>query len=207
MKIGFEEVISYLGLPAAIIIALVALQLICWLIELKGKVVPEFIYIIKFFKNRKSRRKQEKEMLVEMAGIIKEFNKHYSPECIESRNQWMTDVNNTVNWVHERADIYDASIAELKADFEHNKNIANKLYVQNCRTTILEFSAKIAQPNYVTTRDEFRRVLKVYDDYERFLEEIGEENGEIEDAIEVIRAIHRECIKENRFLEAKQFIK
>jgi predicted Holliday junction resolvase-like endonuclease len=62
--------IEYLGLPATIAIVIVALllvmQLIGEILELKGKIVPEFMKIRKIFKRKKAEKEERIKTLKEV---------------------------------------------------------------------------------------------------------------------------------------------
>ena len=55
--------------------------------------------------------------------------------------------------------------------------------------------------NVIVSREEFNRIFKVYDKYEKFLEERGLTNGEIDIAIHMIRESYEHHMKEHTFLE------
>lgn len=199
------EILGLWGVPIIIIIVFVVMQIIGELFECFGKVVPEILKIRKFFKRKKLEKKQKKDLLLNVEHLLADINQHYSEDNIRKRDEWMQAVNVDRQYMHDRAEIYDTSISELKTEFARNRKMAEFLFVQNCRTTILDFATKIARPDYVTTKDEFRRVFKVYEQYELFLNDIGEQNGEIDDAMEVIHSEYRECLRTNNFLEPKKF--
>lgn len=186
-------------------ILFLVMQIIGEICEKFGKIVPEFVKVRKFFKRKKLEKAQKDQLLVDTKKALDEFNKHYSTDNINQRNEWITSVNNDRTWMHERADVYDQSIKDLKDDFKATKKTLEYLYIQNCRTTILDFSTRVCKPDYLTTKDEFRRIFKVHEDYEKFLKSIGEKNGEINDAMEVIHAEYRECLRENKFLEPRKY--
>lgn len=210
-----EKILTLLGLPgtiiAGILIVYTCLNILGELIELKGKIVPEWMKIRKFFRRKKLQEEERlqalkdvKDLLTSTSKLLDEVNTHYGKDNITQRNNWITQVNNTMTWVYEKADSYDTTIKELKQEFKDNRKIAEFLYVQNCRTTILDFASKVGRPEYLATKDEFKRVFNVYRDYEKFLETHHMENGEVDDAMEIIREEHKECLRTNRFLEAKR---
>lgn len=204
-----EKILETLGVPGIIIVVLatiwVILQFIGELCEVKGKIVPEWMKIRKFFKRRKAQEAERLETLKDVQALLASVNQHYNEDNIRKRDSWMQAVNADRQYMHERAEVYDASIEELKTEFARNRKMAEFLFVQNCRTTILDFATKIAREDYITTKDEFRRVFKVHENYEKFLEDIGEQNGEIDDAMEIIHAEYRDCLRTNKFLEPKRF--
>lgn len=140
---------------------------------------------------------------------LDEMNKHYDTDNIAKRDKWMLDVNTKMKWVDERAKVYDASVKELNAIIEvvkkqseniekqqqaldMNNKMTSEMYKQSCRRDILDFEHKIinarrADKPLVISREEFRKIRKTYDGYEAFLDTFGGTNGEVDDAIEVIR--------------------
>lgn len=210
-----EQILTTLGIPGTIITVILLgyalLNALGELIELKGKIVPEWMKIRKFFQRRKAQEterlqalKDVKVLLTDTQTLLNDVNSHYNADNIKCRNEWITQVNNTMTWVHEKAESYDTTLKELKADFQDNKIISEMLYVQNCRTTILDFASKVGRPDYIATKDEFKRVFNVYRDYEAFLEAHHMENGEVDDAMEIIHEEHRDYLRNNRFLEARR---
>lgn len=204
-----DKFLTAIGVPGKVIFVLamlwILLQFIGELCELKGKIVPEWMKIRKFFKRRKAQQQDRIKILHEVQELLTDINKHYSEDNIKKRDCWMQAVNVDREYMHDRAKIYDESIADLKKEFERNRKMAEFLFVQNCRSTILDFATRIARADYITTKDEFRRVFKVHDEYEQFLKNIGGENGEIDDAMDVIHSEYKECLRINKFLEPKKY--
>lgn len=197
------------GKAATICIALfLLLNVIGEICTKMDKVVPSFMKVItnikKKRKDKREKLKDQEDTLKDVKKLLTEVNKHYDADNIKKRDEWMKQVNETVSWVHTKANNYDNTIQELKQDFEQNRKLAEFLFIQNCRTTILDFASKTAHPDYLATKDEFRRVFKVYEEYEEFLRNHHMENGEIDDAMEVIHAEYQDCLRTNNFLEAKR---
>lgn len=193
------------GVPAVIItivtIVFILMQVIGEIIEFKGKVAPEFMKVRKYFKRKKLEKQEKTQLLKTIAEKFSGFEKHYSPENIDKRNQWM-------DWVEERAVKYDESIERLTANQQAitdalNKNtlVTNKMFIQNCRTIIINFSEKAGDYNNVVTREEFNRVFNVYEEYEEFLAENNMTNGEVDIAIEVIREAYAHRLRNHSFFE------
>ena len=94
------EVIEYLGIPASMAILIVALffiaQVIGEIIEVFGRVVPEFFKIRKYFSRKKKEKEEINQMIKECKEAILEFNSHYSEDNITKRNTWMNGINNSV---------------------------------------------------------------------------------------------------------------
>lgn len=193
--------IEFLGIPATIAIALVGLflvlQVIGELCELKGKIVPEFLKVRKYFKRKKQEKEAEKALLERLAEKLESFENHYNPDNIARRNEWM-------QWVNDRAEKYDEAvreISELTKALIKNTEMTEEMFIQDSRTIILSFAERIGNPDTIVSREECKRVFKVYNKYENFLEEHKKTNGEVDIAIKVIQDGYETRLKDNSFLE------
>lgn len=218
------------GIPAGIVTAiasvLVILNAIYAIIDKCGKISPAFLNIVGWFKKRKE-EKQAKE--ARLNSIVKKlddvndkfdrkfekfdekfdkvdqrlenFEQHYSPESLARRDAWMT-------WVNERADKYDESIEKinqmiekLTLALESNTAMTEEMFVQNCRTIILNFASRVCRKDIVLSKEEFKRVFKVHNRYEEFLKEKHKSNGEVDIAYEVIEKGYKERLMNKTFFE------
>ena len=203
-----EEAIATLGIPGSIAVVIVVifavLQLIGELIEISGKVAPTFLKLRKILKRRAERNNEISTTLQEVKTLLSDVNKHYSADNIAKRDEWM-------KWVNDRAVVYDSKVEELielrstlndiAVALADNTKTTDNLYKESCRTTIINFSHLAANPLNIISEEEFRRVQKVYEEYERFLEERNEPNGQVETCYGVIQKAYAERLKTNNFLE------
>lgn len=193
--------LEYLNTPtkigAVIISAFVIMQIIGELLELMGKVVPEFVKVRKYF-NRKNKEKREmNETLRQVQSLLSDVNQHYSEDNIAKRNEWM-------QWVNDRAEIYDASVAELtslKDTLASNNELTLDLYININRNRIIDFASKIANESVAVSREEFNRIFKTYNDYEAILEKHNKTNGEVDIAISIIKDSYAAHMKNHSFIE------
>lgn len=213
------EALTYLGLPASIILGILALYVILQIageiIELTGKVVPEFFKIRKYFKRKKQEKedsdktlREVKDLLVESKTLLAEVNKHYSNDNITQRDCWMTEVNNTMQWVHTRADAYDASIVQINDSLleaanqlKENTKMTEEMFVQTSRDRIIDFATRVGNPDTLVSREEFHRIFKVYDTYETFLSTRNLTNGEIDINYQIIKDAYAYRTTHHSFLE------
>ncbi len=152
----------------------------------------------------------------ELRVFLEELRAHYTTENIADRDRWMLDVNTTMNWCREKAKGYDASVQELKEltkvvkeqqnALELNNKMTSELYKQATRTQILDFSHKLvnarkAEKPVIFSREEFRKIRKSYKAYEVFLENYGGTNGEVDDAMEIIKDAEAGKLPNIEFLE------
>ena len=199
---------EYLNMPTKITIVLVCIfffmQCIGEFLEFKGKVVPEFLKIRKYFARKKQEKQEKKETteaLKEVRRLLDDVNKHYSSDNIQKRNDWM-------QWVNDRAIVYDNSIVEISGKIDSvvqtllcNTKMTEEMFVQNSRDRIIDFATKVGNQNMAVSREEFNRIFKVYEKYENFLEEHGLTNGEIDIAMHIIRESYEQHMKCHNFTE------
>ena len=107
-------------------------------------------------------------------------------------------------WVNSRAEIYDASVQELKdlkADITQNNVLTLDLYININRHRIIDFASKVANENTLISQEEFNRIFKVYRDYEAVLEQHHMTNGEVDIAIKVIQDGYKFRLQNHLFFE------
>ena len=135
--------IEYLGIPATAAIVIVAafliMQIIGELLEFKGKVVPEYAKVRKYF----SRKKNERETLAKLPEtfdrvetLLNDVNQHYDADNIAKRNQWITNVNQGLKRDNE-------AISNIQNKVDNIENVLYNIDVQNKRRDILAFAEKI----------------------------------------------------------------
>ena len=214
--------IEYLNVPTTVAITIVAafliMQIVGEMLEFKGKVVPEFLKIRKYFSRKKAEkaenmqtlkevrqllmeREENAETLRDVRHLLSEVNEHYSEDNITKRNSWMT-------WVNDRAEIYDKSIIEISKNLSDvtqalrdNTKLTEEMFIQSSRDRIIDFATKVADDEAVVSREEFNRIFKVYAKYEKYLEEHDLTNGEVDVAIRIIREAYEHRMKKHLFIE------
>lgn len=197
--------IEFLNIPMTIAATLVGLflilQIIGEILEFKGKVVPEFIKIRKYFKRRRDAKEESVQTLKEVKQLLNDVNGHYSADNIAKRDEWM-------NWVNSRAETYDAFIKEISEKFadvtkalQDNTKITEEMFVQTSRDRIIDFAAKVSDNNSIVSREEFNRIFKIYDKYETFCAEREIKNGEVDIAHKIIIESYENHMKHHSFVE------
>lgn len=199
------DYIEYLNLPEKALLILVSIffimQIIGELLEFKGKVVPEFFKVRKYFTRRKKEKNETRQVLEEVKRLLSDVDAHYSADNIARRDSWM-------NWVNDRAIVYDNSIGEINrslSDFAKAlndcTNMTEEMFIQSSRDRIIDFAAKAGNENSMVSREEFNRIFKVYKNYEEFLKEHKRTNGEVDIAYKIIQESYAEHIKNHTFIE------
>lgn len=190
--------VEYLQLPAQIAVVVIGvifvMNVIGEILEFKGKVVPEFMKIRKYFSRKRHEKKETAQTLKEVKQLLGDVNAHYSADNITKRDSWM-------QWVNNRADVYDTSIVEIKNQLISVTEVLEELFVQNSRDRIIDFATKVTDGKNLVSREEFNRIFKVHAKYEAFLEDRKMTNGEVDVAILVIQESYAQHMKEHTFLE------
>ena len=200
--IGYLE---YLDVPLKIGLIIIGsflvMQIIGEFLEFKGKVVPEFLKVRKFFSRRKQEKNETAQTLREVKQLLSEVNAHYSEDNITKRNSWM-------NWVNDRAIVYDESIIEISKNLsdvtqalKDNTRLTEEMFIQSSRDRIIDFATKVADEKVPVSREEFNRIFKVYDKYEKFLEDHKMTNGEIDIAYRIIKESYEQHMRNHSFIE------
>ena len=219
------------GMLITIVVSIfLILQLIGELIEAAGKTAPIILKVRKLITNHRNAKKQQAEQysrvettLLEVkqqqenvAKFLADVRKHYDDDNIAKRDAWMVEVNSTMHWAKARAEVYDASVKQLHAvidkveaqtaNLDINNRMTSELYKQFTRTDILNFAHRIinarkAEKPVIFSREEFTKIRKSYDAYEQFLETFGGINGEVDDAMEVIKEAQQGKIANIIFVE------
>ena len=197
--------LEYLKLPATVAGAIVGILLVANLVgellELKGKVVPEFMKLRKYWKRKREEKREQAETLKEVKKLLAGVNGHYSADNISKRDAWM-------GWVNSRAEVYDNSIIEIKdnlamvtAALQDNSKLTEELFAQSSRDRIIDFGILVADGEKIISREQFHRIFKVHEDYEKFLKKRGLTNGETDIAMRVINESYATHMREHTFLE------
>ena len=200
--IGYLE---YLDVPTKIgliiIGCFVVMQIIGELLEFKGKVVPEFLKVRKFFSRRNKEKNETAQMLKEVKQLLSEVNVHYSEDNIAKRDSWM-------GWVNDRAKVYDDSIVEINKNLsdvtqamKDSAKLTEEMFIESSRDRVIDFATKVADEKVPVSREEFNRIFKVYDKYEKFLDEHKMTNGEIDIAHHIIIESYEKHMRNHSFIE------
>lgn len=197
--------LEYLNMPTKVALIIVGvffiLQIIGEILEFKGKVVPEFVKVRKYFQRKKQEKIETAQTLKEVKTLLGDVNSHYSEDNIAKRNKWM-------DWVNSRAEVYDSSIDTLKDTLTEiaqalrdNTKMTEEMFVQNSRDRIIDFATKAGDEKSVVSREEFNRIFKVHYRYEKFLEERKLTNGEVDIAYRIIKESYENHMKNHTFVE------
>lgn len=197
--------IEYLNIPVKIALVLVviffSMQIIGEFLEFKGKVVPEFFKIRKWFTRRKREKAEAAQTLKDVQVLLNDVNSHYSADNIAKRDGWM-------QWVNNRAEVYDESIKQLREALtevmqalKDNTKLTEEMFIQSSRDRIIDFATKTRNENVMVSREEFNRIFKVYAKYEKYLEEHKMTNGEVDINYQIIKESYEQRLRDHAFTE------
>ena len=193
--------IEYLNLPTVIAFTIVGLfvilQVIGEILEFKGKVVPEFIKIRKYF----ARKKQERDILHQLPdefkrfkAILSDFESHYSKDNIMMRDNWIKNVNH-------KLEENDTCVKELNTKLDKNSEDTLSLLIDSKRNAIIDFASRVIDENAPVTREQFNRIFKLHDEYEHIIQSNKMTNGEIDIAYRIIEESYEKHMKAHTFVE------
>lgn len=192
---------TYLGIPTIVIACaltlLFILNVIGSILDIKGKVWPSIVNFRGWRRKKREAKEKQERLLEKLAEKLESFENHYNPDNIAKRNDWM-------QWVNDRAKVYDASVKELttfKDTLEVTKELTLDLYINVNRNRIIDFAGKVVNEDSAVSREEFNRIFKVYDEYEAILEKYGKTNGEVEISIRIIREAYEAHMRNHTFIE------
>jgi len=169
------DYVEYLNLPVKAAIVLVIffllLQVVGEILEVKGKAVPEFAKVRKYF----ARKKMEREAIAELKTTLEAVKKQLSD-------------------IHDWRKEFDQ-----KLDINHATTMS--ILIENKRSEIIGFASYVIDTENPVTREQFNRIFKMYDDYETILKENHLTNGEAKIAMRIIRESYETHMREHSFVE------
>lgn len=217
-----EYYIKCLNLPTKAVIFLAALflclQIVGEILEVKGKAVPEFVKIRKYFARKKQEKKTladvqaaldaDKETLGEVKKTLEEVKKtqeevqktlseiniHYSTDNIAKRDGWMSSVNQQLSDTKEWRE-------ELDKKLDKNNAITLDILIENKRSEIISFASYVSNEKNPVTHDQFNRIYKLDAEYEAILKENKKTNGETTASMRIINEAYETHMRNHSFVE------
>lgn len=193
------------GVPGWLLISLMlmfgVMQGIGEILEFKGKIVPEFMKIRKFFHRKREEKETMRripETLRKVETLLNSVDQHYSTDNIAKRDKWM-------EWVNNQATVYDTSIAELKSSLDENNKITLSILIDNKRNYLLDFTSKAVDLNYPLSREQYQRFYNVHEEYEDILAKNNMTNGQVSVAYDVVTRSFEERLRKRAFIEDNEY--
>ena len=199
------KAIEFLGISGTISISLVVLflfmQIVGEIIEVVGKTAPEVLKIRKYFARRRREKEQTAEALVKFNALLDDFYSHYNNDNITKRDNWMKTVDNRAVVCGHQMDEIKETLLQVTKALDVNTKMTEDMFVENSRDRIIDFAEKVVDPNYIVSHEQFRRIFRVYNDYEAWLEEHDRTNGEIDENYKIIQAAYVYRVNNHAFAE------
>lgn len=193
--------LEYLNVPSKITIALVVIflgiQIVGEILEFKGKAVPEFVKIRKYFDRKKTERETLKSLpatLKNVQAALDSVNKHYSEDNIAMRDQWIKDVN-------KKLEEHDNWRIDFDKKLDANTDITRGIQIDHKREAIIDFASRVIDENVPVTHEQFNRAFKLYGEYEAIIKEQNMTNGEIDIAHRIIKEAYENHLRNHTFIE------
>lgn len=203
--------IEYLNMPTKVAFVIAAIffvmQVIGEVLEFRGKVVPEWIKIRKYFKRKKKEREvlsqlpsmfeqisQVPDTLRDVRELLNNVEQHYSADNISQRDAWIQNVNH-------KLDSYDTLVQELAAKLDKNNEDTLSLLIDSKRTIIINFAQHVIDENAPVTREQFHRIFRIYEEYEAIIEANNMTNGEVDISYRIITESYENHMRNHTFVE------
>lgn len=210
--------LEYLNSPIKVTTFLVGvflvIQIVGEILEFKGKVVPEFIKLRKYFARKKKERQALSQMtvlldehnqmaktLVEVNRVLAEIDKHYSKDNIAMRDGWMKEVNEHIANSEKKRFEQDFLMRELSEKLDKNNADTLALLIDNKRNAIINFASYVVDDKCLVTREQFKRIFKIHEEYEDIIDKNGLTNGEVDIAYRIITEAYENHLKNHTFVE------
>lgn len=193
--------LEYLNIPTKVAIILVAvflgIQIIGEILEFKGKVVPEIVKVRKYFKRKKNERETLRvlpETLKKVQESLDNVNKHYNDDNIAMRDAWIQNVN-------DKLAEHDNWRKDFDEKLDKNTDVTLSILIDNKRTAIIDFAAKVIDENTPVTHEQFKRAFKLHEEYEAIIKEHNMTNGEVDIAYRIIMESYENHLRNRTFIE------
>lgn len=157
-------------------------------------------WIIKKFGIETKREKENREMkqllkntsdlATKTAKNLEVLQKAYEKEEIEFRNSLTSHIAES----KKNREILHKEQKELASSVDKLTSLVIESEIDNKRNQILEFTASLSSGRKYN-REAFDDILRIYQKYEKILEENNMENGLIESSVKYIRETYQEYLK------------
>ena len=83
---------------------------------------------------------------------------------------------------------------------DKNTEITMSLYIESKRSSIISFASYCVCPDNPVTREQFKRVFRLYAEYEEIIKDNDLQNGEVDIAIRIIREAYENNLRNRSFV-------
>ena len=117
------------------------------------------------------------------------------------RDGWMKEVNEHITSSEKIRAEQDALMRELSEKLDKNNADTLALLIDNKRNTIINFASHVVDDKCSVTREQFKRIFKLYEEYEDIIDKNGMTNGEVTIAYRIITEAYEKHLKNHTFVE------
>lgn len=193
------DLLEKIGAPAAVVSVVALIIVIIAAIKEVQNSFATVKKVIDWFKKVgqriKDKRKIKKEMtntIISVQKFLGEFSEYYSEENIDKRNKWMKWVNTQADTYNKTLEDIDKRLTSLDTKLEKTTILSEKTRLDQQRQAILDFAARVNNPQYDYSKEHFRKTFRTIEEYEAYIEANNLTNGEVDHAIEVITKAYEE---------------
>jgi hypothetical protein len=109
-----------------------------------------------------------------------------------------------MNHINEKECAYDTELSKLTSMLDKVNKTVIDIQIDNKRSQIINFASMVSDESIPVTREQFNRILKMYDAYEKILADNGMTNGEIDIAHSIIVKAYKKHMEHHTFVEDYQ---
>lgn len=164
-----------------------------FLYELSEWVIKKFGIVTKREKENQEMKqllKNTSDLATKTAKNLEVLQKAYEKEEIEFRNSLTSHISES----KKDREILHKEQKELASSVDKLTSLVIESEIDNKRNQILEFTASLSSGRKYN-REAFDDILRIYQKYEKILEENNMENGLIESSVKYIRETYQEYLK------------
>jgi len=110
------------------------------------------------------------------------------------RDEWIKNVN-------EKLEEHDNWRKDFDEKLDANTDVTMSILIDNKRTAIIDFAARVVDENVPVTHEQFKRAFKLHDEYEDIIKKHNITNGEIDIAYRIITEAYEAHLKNRTFIE------
>ena len=181
-----------MGISGAVLVVIIIFVLIANAFKDGGSIVDGakrfFAWMKNLFMRRKLKKEKQEKMestLNSVENLLKEFNGHYSKDNIEKRDNW-------IDWVNNKAEEYNTTLENINQRLAKLDIITEETRLDQQRNAILDFAARVNNPQYDYSYEHFKKIFKTIAAYEKYIEDNNLTNGEVDAAVEKIEKAFEE---------------
>ena len=134
------------------------------------------------------------------SSLIKWIGTRFNSKVNANIDEKIKLVQGDIQVLDKKVDYLQGEVNKVQNDLTGHIKESEIKSLEDTRRDILDFS-NACMNKRKHTQEQFRFILKRCDEYEKYIEKNHLKNGEIKNAIEEIRRLHKKCLQDNTFLK------